>query len=134
MTCGCASSPSQTPNDYVFGGDNAFSKSYDTVSNTHESVSGTPLFTGGSKKKSKRRMKKSGKKRKTKAEKKKMRKSRKNRKTMKKMRGGMNFLTGTVADEMNGKTLVGHMIGAEVRGGGASVVNSDPASQPIGKK
>lgn len=133
MSCGCASS-SQTPTEYSVGGDNAFSKSYETVSNAHESVSGTHLFSGGSKKKSKRRMKKSGKKRKTKAEKKKMRKSRKNRKTVKKMRGGMNFLTGTIADEANGKSMVGHMIGAEVRGGGASVLNSDPASQPIGKK
>ena len=106
---------------------------------SYTSVAGSSLYKGGKKqksKKSRKHNKKTGKK-KTIAARKKMRKTRKNRKTLKKQKGGMSFFTGTVAYDPNGKTLVGHMVGAETkqyRGGSVASENGDVAFQPFGEK
>lgn len=129
MSCGCSGTDTSGPVPSESG-------------SSYTSVAGSSLYKGGKKQKSKKSRKsrkhnkKTGKK-KTIAARKKMRKTRKNRKTLKKQKGGMSFFTGTVADDPNGKTLVGHMIGAETkqyRGGSVASENGDVASQPFGEK
>ena len=126
MSCGCSGTDRSGPVPSESG-------------SSYTSVAGSLLYKGGKKqksKKSRKHNKKTGKK-KTIAARKKMRKTRKNRKTLKKQKGGMSFFTGTVADDPNGKTLVGHMVGAETkqyRGGSVASENGDVAFQPFGEK
>ena len=126
MSCGCSGTDTSGPVPSESG-------------SSYTSVAGSSLYKGGKKqksKKSRKHNKKTGKK-KTIAARKKMRKTRKNRKTLKKQKGGMSFFTGTVADDPNGKTLVGHMVGAETkqyRGGSVASENGDVAFQPFGEK
>lgn len=126
MSCGCSGTDTSGPVPSESG-------------SSYTSVAGSSLYKGGKKqksKKSRKHNKKTGKK-KTISARKKMRKTRKNRKTLKKQKGGMSFFTGTVADDPNGKTLVGHMVGAETkqyRGGSVASENGDVAFQPFGEK